>query len=82
MGKNTSVALGDHFEDFVSSKIKSGRFSNASEIIRAGLRLLESEEAKIEALNKALEDGENSGFVVDFDRHDLLKELHEKHASS
>jgi len=66
MGKNISVELGDHFEDFVSSKIQSGRFSNASEIIRAGLRLLESKEAKIEALNKALEEGENNGFVIDF----------------
>lgn len=66
MGKNISVVLGDHFEDFVSSKIQSGRFSNASEIIRAGLRLLESKEAKIEALNKALEEGENNGFVIDF----------------
>jgi len=66
MGKNISVVFGDNFEDFVSSKIQSGRFSNASEIIRAGLRLLESKEAKIEALNKALEEGENNGFVIDF----------------
>lgn len=78
MGKNTSVALGDHFEKFVSSKIQSGRFSNASEIIRAGLRLLETEETKIEALNKALKEGEESGFVTDFNR-DVLKDLHKKH---
>lgn len=79
MAKNTSIALGDHFEKFVATKIKSGRFSNASEIIRAGLRLLESEEYKIEALNKALKEGEESGLVTDFNRDKLLEKLHSIH---
>lgn len=50
MGRNTSISLGDHFEDFVDDKVSTGRFKNASEVIRAGLRLLEEEESKIQAL--------------------------------
>ena len=50
MGRNTSISLGNHFEDFVDDKVSTGRFKNASEVIRAGLRLLEEEEAKILAL--------------------------------
>lgn len=79
MGKNTSIALGTHFEDFISRRISSGRYSNASEMIRAGLRLLENEEAKIEALNKALIEGETIGFVKDYDPKKILEEIHTKH---
>ena len=50
MGKNTSIALGQHFEDFVKFRINEGRYKNASEVIRAGLRLLEEEEQKFYAL--------------------------------
>ena len=46
MAKNTSIALGEHFEDFVSHRIREGRFKNAREVIRAGLRLLEEEEQR------------------------------------
>ena len=56
MGKNTSVALGDHFENFVSTTVGTGRFNSESEVIRAGLRLLEEEEAKKKILTKALID--------------------------
>ena len=61
MGRNTSVSLGEYFENFVEGEITTGRFKNASEVIRAGLRLLEEEESKITALRKALEAGEKSG---------------------
>ena len=61
MGRNTSVALGDYFENFVDSKVSAGRFKNASEVIRAGLRLLEEEESKIIALRNAIQEGINSG---------------------
>ena len=57
MGRNTSIALGDHFEHFVDSKVSAGRFKNASEVIRAGLRLLEEEESKIIALKNAIHEG-------------------------
>ena len=81
MGKNTSIALGNHFEDFVSQSVKSGQFNSASEVIRAGLRLLEEKEKKKSILLKALIDGEESGFVEDFDPELLLTELHLKHKS-
>ncbi|MBL7720218.1 MAG: type II toxin-antitoxin system ParD family antitoxin [Flavipsychrobacter sp.] len=67
MGRNTSVALGDHFEDFVENRIAAGRYNNASEVIRAGLRLLEEEEARILALKKAIEAGIDSGRAEGFD---------------
>ena len=63
MGRNTSVALGDYFENFVDSKVSAGRFKNASEVIRAGLRLLEEEESKLIALRNAIQEGINSGIA-------------------
>ncbi|WP_145854273.1 type II toxin-antitoxin system ParD family antitoxin [Pedobacter suwonensis] len=67
MGRNTSMALRDHFENFVEERISEGRFKNASEVIRAGLRLLEDEENKIKILREALQVGIDSGRVKDFD---------------
>lgn len=68
MAKNTSILLGEHFENFVNEKISSGKFSSVSEVIRTALRLLETEENRHKALIKELEIGEKSGFVKDFDR--------------
>ena len=48
MNKNTSISLGNYFDQFVQSRISEGRFKNVSEVIRAGLRLLEEEESKVE----------------------------------
>ncbi len=79
MGKNTSISIGNHFEDFISDKIKSGRYSSVSEVIRSALRLLESEDKKEKELIKALEIGEKSGFIENFDPKEHLKELHRKH---
>lgn len=75
MGKNTSVSLGDYFEDFVESRIASGRFKNASEVIRAGLRLLEEEENKVTVLRAAIEEGISSGISKDFDPNKHLENL-------
>ena len=61
MAKNTSIILGDHFEAFVGAELSAGRYSSTSEVIRAGLRLLEERETKLNALRRALVDGENSG---------------------
>lgn len=66
MGRNTSVSLGNHFEDFVNDKISQGRFKNASEVIRAGLRLLEEEENKLQFLKNAVQEGTKSGIAKDF----------------
>ncbi|MBS1731707.1 MAG: type II toxin-antitoxin system ParD family antitoxin [Bacteroidetes bacterium] len=75
MGRNTSVALGDYFENFVDSKVSAGRFKNASEVIRAGLRLLEEEESKIIALKNAIQEGINSGAAKNFDAKKHLAKL-------
>lgn len=60
MAKNTSVSLGDHFEQFIGSQIEGGLYGSASEVVRAGLRLLETSESKLEVLRKALVAGERS----------------------
>ena len=75
MGKNTSISLGNYFEEFINKEVKSGRYSSTSEVIRSALRLLESEERKEQELIKALETGEQSGFIDDFDAEDHLKKL-------
>jgi antitoxin ParD1/3/4 len=74
MQKNTSVTLGEHFEVFIAEQIKSGRFSSASEAIRAGLRLLEEHEMKLAALRLALKEGEESGFAA-YSLDGLIEEL-------
>jgi antitoxin ParD1/3/4 len=67
MGKNTSFSLGDHFSGFIEEQVTQGRFSNASDVVRAGLRLLEEQETKLAALRAALIDGEKSGPSTPFD---------------
>jgi antitoxin ParD1/3/4 len=67
MSKNTSVSLGDHFTDFIESRVAEGRYASASDVVRAGLRLLEAQEAHLEALRGALVEGERSGPAVPFD---------------
>ncbi len=79
MAKNTSILLGDHFDNFISEEITSGRYSSVSEVIRSALRLLEQEEDKIKQLRKELEIGENSKMIHDFDAKEHLKSLHKKH---
>jgi antitoxin ParD1/3/4 len=71
MGKNTSISLGPHFESFITHTIKCGRYSNASEVIRAGLRLLEAEEARFLELKQAVSEGLESGIASGFhpDQH-------------
>lgn len=78
MGRNTSVSLGDYFEGFVESRIAEGRFKNASEVIRAGLRLLEEEENKVIALRSAIHEGINSGIAKDFNPIKHLEQLKAK----
>jgi antitoxin ParD1/3/4 len=67
MSKNTSFSLGEHFTSFVETQVGQGRYSSASEVVRAGLRLLEEQEAKLDALRAALIEGEQSGASTPFD---------------
>lgn len=74
MAKNTSVSLGEHFEHFVAQQIEAGRFGSASEVIRAGLRLLEDSEDRLAALRRALREGEQSG-RADYSVEAFINEL-------
>lgn len=67
MAQNTSISLDDHFADFLSREVASGRYRSASEVVRAGLRLLEDQETHLAALRAALVDGEQSGAPEPFD---------------
>jgi antitoxin ParD1/3/4 len=80
MAKNTSILLGDYFDNFINQQIKTGKYSSASEVIRAALRMFEFEESKKAGLIKELKKGEKSGFVKDFDRESQLKNLHQKYS--
>jgi antitoxin ParD1/3/4 len=80
MAKNTSILLGDYFNNFINGQVKTGKFSSASEVVRAALRMFEQEETKKAELIKELIKGEKSGFVKDFDRDSFLKKLKEKHS--
>ncbi len=79
MAKNTSILLGDYFEDFIHQQVKSGRFSSASEVVRTALRMFEQEETKKKQLVKELIKGEKSGFVDNFNKEIFLNDLHKKH---
>ena len=67
--------MGSYFDQFIQSILKEGRYKNASEAVRAGLRLLEEEERKIIALRQAIDEGINSGLAEDFDPDEHLKIL-------
>lgn len=82
MSKNTSVSLGNYFDEFVRGRVQEGRFKNVSEVIRAGLRLLEEEENKAIALRNAIHEGIDSGMAQDFDPKKHLESLKEKRYSN
>lgn len=79
MGKNTSISLGSHFENFINSLVASGKYSSASEVVRSALRLLESEEKKLLVLRDALIEGENSPKVENLNVDNHLADLHRKY---
>lgn len=81
MARNTSVSLGDHFTSFIDTQVQAGRYGSASDVMRAGLRLLEEHEAKVKALQDALIAGEQSGEPQAFDSEAFLARMHAKHAA-
>lgn len=74
MAKNTSITLGEHFDGFIAQQIDKGRYASASEVVRAGLRLLEDNEQKIAILRHLLEEGEDSG-TAKYSFESLMQEL-------
>ncbi|KZB65960.1 type II toxin-antitoxin system ParD family antitoxin [Thalassospira sp. MCCC 1A02491] len=79
MARNTSVSLGEHFNGFIDGQVKSGRYGSASDVVRAGLRLLEEHEAKVKALQEALIEGEQSGPAKPFDGDAFLARMKTEH---
>ena len=75
MNRNTSISLGSYFDSFIQSRITTGRFKNASEVVRAGLRLLEEEENRSLALREAIQEGLDSGIAYEFDPKSHLEKL-------
>lgn len=80
MPRNTSVSLGDHFAGFIEARVRTGRYGSASDVVRAGLRLLEEHEARVEALQAALPEGEASGPPQSFDGNAFLNGMRDKYA--
>ena len=78
MPKNTSILLGDYFNEFIKEQISTGRFNSASEVVRSALRMFEEEEIKKKELIKELIKGEQSGFSDSFDKREFLKKMHLK----
>ena len=74
MAKNTSMTLGEHFDGFIAQQIETGRYGSASEVVRAGLRVLEDKENKLDVLRQMLVDGEESG-IADYSYDSLMAEL-------
>ena len=74
MARNTSISLGEHFDCFISEQLDSGRYGSASEVVRAGLRLLENNESKLAALRQALAEGEQSG-IAEYGLESMVAEL-------
>ena len=79
MPRNTSVTLGEHFDVFVAKQIQKGRFQSVSEVVRAGLRLVEEDEIKLEQLRARLERGLNSPIVENMRAEQFLAEMHAEH---
>lgn len=77
MPKNTSMTLGEHFDDFIAKQLREGRYASASEVVRAALRMFEDNERKIAALRLLLDEGERSG-TTEYSYESLMNELDEE----
>lgn len=77
MARTVTVTLGHHYEEFVKTNIAGGRYNNVSEMVRAGLRRLEDDEARVNAFCAAVDEGDASPDVLDFDEEVFIQELKE-----
>ncbi len=83
MSHNTSVSIGDHFKELSAQYIQEGRYGSVSEVVRAGLRLLEEHEHKVKTLRQAIKNGIESGFPEEaFDADAFLQRMQEKHGAA
>ena len=73
--KNTSIALGEHWQKFIARQVESGRFGSASEVVREGLRLAEDRQRRIDRLNALIDEGEASGEAVELDFDAFIAEI-------
>lgn len=78
MTRTISITLGEPFEAFIAQQIEAGRYGNASEVVRAGLRLLEEREQKLHALSQKLIEGEASGDAGDLDFEAIKRQGRER----
>lgn len=74
MARNTSITLGPHFDQFITAQVENGRYGSVSEVVRAGLRLLEESESRLERLRRLLDEGEQSG-TADYSYEEVIAEL-------
>ena len=74
MARNTSITLGPHFDEFITTQVEKGRYGSVSEVVRAGLRLLEETESKLERLQRLLDEGEQSG-IAEYSLESVITEL-------
>lgn len=75
MSRTVTASIGPHYEEFIRNSILSGRYNNASEVIREGLRRLEDDEKRLEFLKAAIQKGIDSGICENFDPEEHLKQL-------
>lgn len=73
MTTQSSIALDAHCDNFVAEQLNAGCYSSASDVVRAGLHLLEAQQAQLKALRLALAEGEASGIAEDFDFADFIE---------
>lgn len=76
MARNTSILLGEYFENFINEQIASGKYNSVSEVVRTALRIFEQEENKAKSLIDELKKGEKSEKVRNFDHKKNLEQLH------
>ena len=79
--RNTSVSLGPHFTSFIDTQVQSCRYGSASDVVRAGLRLLEEHESRVKALQDALLAGLHSGEPRPFDFEAFKARKRAEHAA-
>lgn len=77
--QNTSFVLNEHFASFIATQVQAGRYGSASDVVRAGLRMLEEHEAKVKALHDALTEGEESGEAQPFDNEAFKAQMRAEH---